>query len=652
VARLEWVKGFTRRAGAAAAAAACLALLCYTNTCGNRFVFDDLDIITHNPLVTGPGLDMAGIFTSHYWQHLTPEGDLYRPLVITSYALNHRIGGLDPAGYHAVNIALHALCAALVVWLGIRLGFSIAASLAAGLLFAAHPIHTEAVAGLVGRAELMSAVAILAGWAVHLGKRAPPAGRIAATAALLAAGLLSKENAIVLPGLMLLGDLWRVRRGETSWRRVAPAYVVCGAVIAVWLAARALLLAPYPPGSIYEGPFTSVPAADRIHTALGVMGRYLWILVSPINLSADYSFEQIPIFTSWSDPPALISATLLLLVTIIAIRRLAAGASPRADGLCLLIFLVTVAPVSNLLMPIGTIMGERLLYLPSVGFCLLLPALWSSIRRAGPAALGARGLGAALACVLAGLYSVRTIERNRDWKDQITLFSVTAVTSPRSAKVHYNLGVALEEAGRPDEALKEYLAATTIKPFDAKAHHNAGLLLAAAERTAEASFHLDQASRLDPDLPRVFTSLGAALSRLGKDEQAEAAFRAALKHDPGDHAALYNLGTLHIMKGKPADAIPLLEKARDLDPSEPDGRYQLGLAYLLGGRPADAIPELNAALDLSPTLADAHLQLALAYLRLGDRQRSASEAALARNRGIELPGELMELAPPRPDTVR
>lgn len=646
------VKTLVGRNGAALAAAAVLAILCYLNTCQNRFVFDDVDVISRNPLVTGPVLDLPRIFSSHYWLHLTPRGDLYRPLVIASYALNYRLSGQDPAGYHAVNLALHALCSALVVWLGLRFGLGKGGSLAAGLLFAAHPIHTEAVAGLVGRAELMSAAAILAGWAIHLGAPAAGPARTAALMVSLSAGLLSKENAAVLPGLMLVGDLWRVKRGEAKWRAVAPAYLACGLVIAGWLVLRASLLEPYPAGSGYEGPFRLVPSFARILTALDVMGRYVALLILPLSLSADYSFEQIPVLTSWSSASVLIPALLLVAMTAIGIRRLAFAVPARVDGLCLLLFVVAVAPVSNLLVPIGTIMGERLIYLPSVGFCLLLPALWAGLRGARPPSPALRRLGAGAVCFLTAAYSIRTIERNRDWKDQLTLFSATTAASPRSAKAHYNLGVALEDAGRREEALEEYLTAASINPADARSHHNAGLLLAAMGRTGEATAELDRAARLDPTLPRVFSSLGAALTQAGRKAEAEAAFRSALERDPADHVALYNLGTLHILNDRPAEAIPPLERARDLDPSDPDGRYQLGLAYLMAGRPRDAVSEMEATLALSPAQGEAHLQLALAWLRLGDRDRASSEAALARASGIELPLELKALSAPPGGAVR
>ena len=634
------VKGDARGVGIPVAIAIVLALVCYLNTLSNQFVFDDIDIIVRNPLVTVSSPDLPKIFTSHYWQHLMPTGNLYRPLVILSYAMNHALGGMEPAGFHIVNLLLHALCTGLVVSLGFRFGLSRPGALAAGLLFAAHPIHTEAVAGLVGRAELMAACAVLAAWRIHLGSADATVKRIVAISGLLLAGLLSKENAVVLPGLMIAGDLWRVRRKEAAWRATFPAIIACGVVILFWLGLRGALLNPVAAGSGYEGPFVGVDAPTRILTALSVMGRYMGLLVRPMTLSADYSFEQIPLVVSWGDPLACVSAIVLVGLTLFVVRALAFGRDPVLPALSIAVFLIAVFPVSNLLVPIGTIMGERLLYLPSAGFCLFLPSLWRSLADRMPTSLFVRRAGAVLVCVVSLLYAARTVARNYDWKDQLTLFSVTAVTSPSSAKVRYNLGVALEDAGRPEDSLREYFVALSIKPLDSKSHLNAGLILAKMERTAEASMHLDQASRIDGSLPHVYTSLGAALSRLGRNDDATAAFLEAIRRDPEDAIAHYNLGTLHLMMGDPGGSIPDLEKARDLNPTEPDGRYHLGLAYLQAGRPRDAIPELSKALELSPALSLAHLQLALAHLSLGMRSEAAAEADLAARAGLPLPAEL------------
>src|SRR5262245_56774984 len=152
------------------AAAALVAAACYLNTLPNQFAFDDLEIILRNPLVSGERAgDFAATFASHYWSHLRESGNLYRPLTILSYAANHALSGTSPWSYHAVNILLHALASALVVALGVRFGLNAPLSLAAGLLFAVHPVHSEAVAGVVGRAELLVACGAAAGWLAHVG---------------------------------------------------------------------------------------------------------------------------------------------------------------------------------------------------------------------------------------------------------------------------------------------------------------------------------------------------------------------------------------------------------------------------------------------------------------------------------------------------
>lgn len=616
-----------------------MAILCYLNTLPGEFVFDDREVIVSNPLVTGPETGPAFLFSSHYWQHVTPTGNLYRPLVIGSYAFNHALGGLNPSGYHAVNVLLHALCSCLVLLLAVALRLPPGASFVAGALFATHPIHTEAVAGIVGRAELMAAAGVLGAWLLHLRGRRQGAGRLAMLGLAFTTALLSKENAVVLPGLMAASDILRIRRGESTWRGSMPSYMVCGLVLAGWLTLRAVVLDPVEAGSIAETPFAGVPSLTRLLTATAVLGRYLWLLGFPLRLSADYSFEQIPLVTSPAVAPVLLSATCLTVLLGLGAHRLMKG---RLDGLCALAYLIAVAPVSNVFVPIGTVMAERLQYLPSAAFCIALPGLWTEMR------IRSRYLAAGAAGLLILLYGGRSVARNLDWRDQLTLFTVTAETSPRSAKVRYNLGVALEEAGRPEEALAQYEAALRIRPDDARSHHNSGLLLAAMDRLADAAWHLEMAAELDPSLEDVYTSLGAAYAGLGRVEEAEGALLTGLGRNPQNHAALYNLGTLLLSVGRGLEAISYLQRARAVDPAEPDSRYQLGLAYLTSGKPAEAIEEFREALSLMPSLRDAHIHIAMAHLSLGNTIEAEEAAARARAAGLALPPELERIVPPGP----
>jgi len=630
----------------AVAAAALVAVACYVNALGNGFVFDDVEAVTRNPLVTSDHLRLTEIFTTHYWAHLTPTGNLYRPLVILSYALNHAVAGLDPWSYHLVNILLHALCAALVVGLALRLGLSPGGSLAAGLLFAAHPVHTEAVVGVVGRADLMAAAAVLGAWVVHLAPRRSGVARPIGIGLLFAIGLLSKENAVVLPALMVAGDIYRVRRGTARWREALPALVVCAGTAAGWLALRAWLLPAVAPGSISESLFAGAPFMVRFSTALSVLLRYLGLLFFPVTLSADYSFEQIPALTGLMAPMAVAGILIYTAIGVAGLVRLAAGRTAHLDGLCAAFFLVAMAPVSNIFLPIGTMMGERLLYLPSVAFCLLPPVLWTRTAGRWTSSEKAKRLAAALTALVVIPYAMRTVSRNADWKDQLTLFGVTVSTSPRSAKAHYNYGVALEEAGRPEEALGQYLAALAIREDDAKSQYNAGLLLARMGRSAEALEHVQRAARLDPDLPGVHNTLGAICSDLGRTADAEAAFRETMRRDPlpaDRHAALYNLGTLMLATGRADRSIEPLEQARAIDPDDPDSRYQLGLAYLRTGRPVEAAGQLEKALELAPTMNDALVPLARAYHESGDDAAATATARRAAEAGLELPADLREL---------
>jgi tetratricopeptide (TPR) repeat protein len=630
----------------AAAAVALVAAACYLNTFGNQFAFDDLEVIVRNPLVSGGGAGRAAsAFSSHYWAHVRESGSLYRPVTILSYAANHAVSGLAPWSYHLVNVALHALVSAFVTLLGARLRLGTPAALAAGLIFAVHPVHTEAVAGVVGRAELLAAAGVLGAWLVHLGGTGLP--RAAAVGVLFGAGLFSKENAVVLPALMLCGDAWRMRAGKGPRPRdLAATYAACALVLAAWGLLRAGALPPGDPAS--DSPLAGEPATVRVLTALHVLARYAGLLLAPVTLSADYSFNQIPVVRSASDPLAITGAVLLA-----ALVALAAGLRRgRVSGLLAAAGLASFLPVSNLLLPIGTLMAERLMYLPSVFVCLGVPAIW---RRAADAVAGngsrhghvrRRLAAAALALVvLAG--AGRTLARNADWRDQLTLFSATVRSSPRSARAHYNLGVALEEAKRPTEALARYQEALAIDPADHRAHHNAGLLLAAAGRPEEAARHLDLALRMNPSLKDAAASLGAVYAGLGRARDAEQVMRAAIPGATGEtlRRLQYNLGTVLLDQGRTAEAIERLERARDSGPDDADGRYQLGLAYLRAGRWEESRDEMRRARALSPELAEASVMEALACWRLGDRAGAADAAARARAAGLALPVEIQSLAP-------
>ena len=422
----------------------------YWNSLGGQFVFDDTSIIQSNPQIRSLAFsNLRHIFGSHYWQTVAGQGGLYRPVVILSYALNYAAGGLDPWGYHLVNVLLHAANSALVFLIIRELFTDGSFALWSGLLFALHPIRTEAVAYVVGRAESLAAFFFLLAWWWYLRHRTA----LAAAAFLLA--VLTKESAFTFVVVPSLTDY------ATRQRPSLPRYALIALAAGVAIALRFAALGGLAP--LYINPTSNPLAAagitTRLLTATHVFGKYLWLLLVPIPLSADYSFNQIALISSPAGLSFLIPA-LALLVTIGA-TALVFARSERPWFLCGAFFLATFSLTSNFVRPIGTIMAERLLYLPSLGFTCAV-AWWIARARRREAAIAA-------AVLLALLYAGRTVLRNADWKDHLALFSSAAEVSPNSSLVQANLAGALL-GSNPAAAAEHAREAIRIEPGDPAAH--------------------------------------------------------------------------------------------------------------------------------------------------------------------------------------
>lgn len=424
----------------------------YWNSLDGEFVFDDTSIVQNNSQIRSLApSNLKHIFGSHYWQTAAGQGGLYRPVVVLSYALNYAAGQLDPWGYHFINVLLHALSAVLVFLIVQDLFGEGTFAFWSGLLFALHPIRTEAVAYVVGRAESLAALFFLAAWWLYLRGR----WAAAATAFLLAA--LSKESALTFLAVPVLTDLVRGRKG--GWR----AYAALAAAAAAALGLRYAVLGGLAPLAISgsSNPLAAAGTGTRLLTATAVLGKYLWLLVWPAALSADYSFNQIPpLVAPWS-------ATFLAgAAGIVAAAGGTAWAWRRSKPLflCGAFFLATFSLTSNFLRPIGTIMAERLLYLPSLGFTCAVAYLATRRHAATPALI-----------LLAVLYGGRTVARNADWHDHLALFSSAAEVSPHSSLVQANLANALLYGkGDATGAARHAIEALRIEPGDPAAYMTLG----------------------------------------------------------------------------------------------------------------------------------------------------------------------------------
>jgi hypothetical protein len=453
--------GWTRADWIAASAAFLAAALTFANSLPNGFALDDTWLIEQNVKLRFLH-NLPELLTDDYWEPKTRSA-LWRPAATLSYALNVAAGGPGPLGFHTVNVLLHALASALVFGTLARLTGDRLVAAGTALLFATHAVHTEVVAGVAsGRPELLAAVFLLAAWWLHVAREGRRSG-IPWTAPILASyavATLSKESALFFPPAIALGDLlFRTDAAAPLGARVrqllarhSGRYLGFAAVAAGSLLLRARVLGSLAPTAdlrdAVTNPLFDLPAGWRMLNALWIVALDLGLLAAPIRLAYDYAHAQIPLIASLADPR----------VAVVPLA-VAAGAAwvwtfRRAPIACFAagFFALTLVMVSNLLVPIGTMLSERLLYVPSLGFCLGVAWAAAAIARRAGAARG-RALFAVLIALLAGGHAARSVERNPDWKDSPTLFLHDLETAPRSVKVQDNAGWVLLLSGDSTAAL-------------------------------------------------------------------------------------------------------------------------------------------------------------------------------------------------------
>ncbi len=457
------------------------------------FLFDDLPLIVQNERLHS--LSRLGeIWTHGYWPD-RPGLTLYRPVTETLWSVLWTLGGGGPALFHWVTLALGAAALVLVYQVLADVSGRPRVAFVAALLFAVMPIHSEDIAAIAGINELLAAVFGLG--AILLYRR----GRLAWAFALFVLGVFSKESAATA-ALIALALPFLEKRKRPPLLRLALHGFASGLVVLVALWARKAVaegLVFVPP---IDNPMSLTGPGPRILTALWVQVLYLWRCVFPSVLSADYSYKAIPLVMNLGDTRAWVGIVLVLLTAWAFVARPAARV-----GIAL--WVIAFLPAANLLMAIGTAMGERLAYVPTMGVALLAAQGLVCLR-------GSRFVVAALVVA----YGARTYVRNGDWHDPDIFYTKLAETSPGNAKALYSLGC-LRSARGDDKA--------AVDCFDA-------------------------AIRIFPPYPEALNNRGCSLVKLGRLEEAKASFRQCLRFNPAHAGAAASLQALEA-------GIPFVPKA-------------------------------------------------------------------------------------------
>jgi tetratricopeptide (TPR) repeat protein len=476
----------------AAAALAVLTFLAFANSFSAGFVFDNKPLLLEDPRIrefTGENIRL--IFQHSYWWP-TGEAGLYRPFTTLSYLFNYAVLGnaVEPAGYHWINFLLHLGNVFLVYALARRLLREFWPSFFAAALWAVHPVLTESVTNMIGRSDLLSAMAVLSGFLMYL-KSIESAGwrRLAWLAGLMAVtalGVFSKESGVVIVRVIALYELtwWKERpQGQCLLLGCVAALLP----IAAMLYQRTMVLAASKP---WELPFYDNPIAGANFwigrlTAVEVIPRYLGLTLWPARLSIDYSYAQIPLAKGNLQD-------CLAVIVVLAMAMLSVGLYWWNRTAFFLVFFAAVsfAPMSNLLFPIGTIMAERFLYMPTIG---LLACLVMAVYAAGKR-VPIRHFAPLVLWVIIGAFAVRTWVRNGDWQDQRSMAEASVRTSPNSYKVHLMLASLLYGKGAVDpnldRAIEEADRAVEILGSLPDSRNNPRAYSIAG------NFHLDRASDL------------------------------------------------------------------------------------------------------------------------------------------------------------
>ena len=531
------------------------AAIVYANTLGNGFVYDDGYYVLGNPAVTGHGLA----------QIVRPlSNNVFRPMTVASWAGNWALGGAKPFGFHLVNVLLHA-AVVLLLYRVLRKLLDASAQAAdmafvAALLFAVHPIHAEAVGWITGRSELLAAGFLLAAWLLHLYEQ--PVGALLC----FALALLAKESAVVFLPLVVAGDY--VRGQFKSWVR----YAEIAAVLALYLGAFWLLEGGgfgEKALSWMDNPLAKLGPGLRIGNALRVAWKYLALQVYPATLSSDYSYNAIRLYSNWKYLlPATVGMAAVLGLWVWAIWK-----KRSAWILVGAIYLFGFSVTANIVVPTGTIMGERLAYLPSAGFCLLLALLWIRLENAS------RKVAVSLLGLMVLAFGMRTVARNRDWKDNLTLYSADVRAVPDSARMRGLLGQEYLRRGELNLAAAELQKAIQIFPEYPPAMENYGLAEARLGHDREAGELLEKALALtrkdDSEYSSRAITLAAWLLQHGEDDKALEILNGVIADSPGEARAWANRAVIRYRRGEFAAAKEDAETAVRLDAGNRQARSLL-----------------------------------------------------------------------------
>ncbi len=566
---------------------AILSFASYFNTFKNEFVWDDHVFILDNP-------DIRSFSNLPLFFAKDVDG-LYRPLRSVYYTFIYSLAGKNEFLYHFSSLFLHTAISILVFFIIFEIFGKKNIALLAALIFAAHPIHTERVANITGSFDMLGIFFMLLSFYLYIkfSKSNNKKYFLFSLLSLLIA-VFSSEEAVTVPLLIVLYEFCFNREKfnkEELKNKIIKNYAPYFAIALFYVAIRFFFIG-------VRGRVEEYLAGNFFLTMLTMLkayANYIYLLIVPVNLTL---FHDIKAVTTLFDFKVLASALILIAIFFFTIRHY----KNKVLFFSVFWFFITLIPMSNML-PLQVFMAERYLYAPSIAFSLLASYLLIAIFNLNFKNVKVNGIVrysvALFVVLLLGFYIFSTINRNKDWKDNMTLWSKTIATNPYNSRAHDNLGFAYELEGNEIKALEEFELAVKLQDDNFRAWGNLGAAYGRLGRYNESIAALKKSIKIRK-YHKTYDKLGLVYAELGIEDKAIESFKEAIKINPRYAKAHNDLGTVYGRIGEFEKALQEFNEAIRIDKDYADAHYNLGILLEFLGDKEDAMKEFNIAAALEP----------------------------------------------------
>ena len=539
-------------------------IICYSNTLKNDFTLDDHFVIEENKLIRN--LDIKKIFSTFFW----PEKDMgkamgfYRPVIISSFALDYFIWGLNPRGYHISNLIFHLLTSLLVFYIALFIfkesEHLFIASLITGLIFSVHTVHTDAVSTIAARTDVMCAFFYLLSLTFLLLDREKD-NMLYYYISIISfiSALFSKEMAITLP---IMAILMLTIYFKEPYKKYIKYYFGYAAGICGYIIMRAIVLKGIAPSGGNRN-FGGHGFLDRLIIMLKVIAYYIQNLFFPVKLSPYY--DTFTFCDSIFNIKVMMSIIILIICFYVAIKNYRLN---KIITISIIFFFVTILPVTNII-PIGILLADRFLYLPSFGYCLFIGGLISN------STLKNKHYIIMLSTLIIMFLFISTVKRNNVWRNDKTLWEETLRLYPESAVASYDLGCCYMEDNNYINAIELFKKAISIDNNYYVVYGNLALAYQNSGNAADAIKVYNTIIERKMPLAEPYINLGSLYIKQSDYNSAERILNEAIKINPGIAEAYENLSEVYKRTGKEKEAISLYKKAISIFPGRPG--FYLGL---------------------------------------------------------------------------